>query len=236
MFVKYLKFVGWFTYQIFSGLFPGRKTEPVSGRMPRHEVINGVISSISASAYLEIGVNTPNQPGYSRDKIVVPLMHGVDPNPLSQADFVMTSDEFFGSPPPVFYDVIFIDGLHLFEQCFRDILNATKLLTENGLIIVHDTRPVSWRTQTRQQGKANKWHGDVWKSILLLRIMRPELKVSTVDTDEGCTIISKRGGSELLIDDSREIFSWKFFVGNYKEILNLTSVDEFRREFQPRPD
>ncbi|HET7247078.1 MAG TPA: class I SAM-dependent methyltransferase [Streptosporangiaceae bacterium] len=37
----------------------------------------------------------------------------------------MTSDEFFaGLPTGKTYDLIFIDGLHTFEQAYRDLCNA----------------------------------------------------------------------------------------------------------------
>lgn len=83
-----------------------------AGNLSRAELLNIVIRSIGgAKRYLEIGVNTKAQPGYSRDKIIASVVHGVDPNPETDADFVMTSDRFFQDYCDRNYDVIFIDGL-----------------------------------------------------------------------------------------------------------------------------
>ena len=39
--------------------------------------------------------------------------------------FKISSDEFFAHhPPPAPFDIIFIDGLHTFEQALRDLLNS----------------------------------------------------------------------------------------------------------------
>jgi hypothetical protein len=204
---------------------------PVAGTLARFEVINRVIDSGGAKSYLEIGVNTPKQPGYSRDKIKAQVVHGVDPNPNSAADYIMPSDLFFSSHCSVLYDVVFIDGMHLFEQAYKDILNGLENLREGGVVIVHDTRPDSWVTQTRNHGQANKWHGDVWKAILFLRLTHPALNVMTVDTDEGCTIISKGVGNPPDLSTDENIFSWRFFARNYIEVLNLVSAEEFMRKY-----
>ena len=110
-------------------------------------------------------------------------------------------------------------------------MNALGVLQEGGIIVVHDTRPVSFSTQTRLQGDTYKWHGDVWRAIVFLRLTHPNLFVMTVDTDEGCTLISKGPGEPYsnIFDDS--LFTWEFFAENYKELLNLVDVAEFLERF-----
>lgn len=207
---------------------------PPAGHLSRAQLINHVISKIGKRKYLEIGVNTRDQPGYSRDQISSHLIHGVDPNPATEADYVMTSDEFFSDHATEIYDVIFVDGLHTFEQAFKDIENALRRLAEPGVVIVHDTRPTDYSTQTRTQGKTDKWHGDVWRAVLFIRLTRPGLAVTTVDTDEGLTLITATGGSPFSGALSDELFSWRFFVQNYKEILNLVTVEHFLSEWPER--
>jgi predicted O-methyltransferase YrrM len=228
-----LRSLRWQIAEWVSGFLAG-SLPSVAGSLARFEVINRVIDSIGAKTYLEIGVNTPKQPGYSRDKIKAQVVHGVDPNPNSAADYIMTSDLFFSSHCSISYDVVFIDGMHLFEQAYKDVLNGLENLREGGVVIVHDTRPDSRITQTRNHGQANKWHGDVWKAILFLRLTHRALNVITVDTDEGCTIISKGVGNPPDVNTSENIFCWRFYSRNYKEVLNLVSVDEFMREFPIR--
>ena len=40
-----------------------------------------------------------------------------------------------------YFDIIFLDGLHNYEQTIKDINNALKFLNEKGAIIVHDCLP-----------------------------------------------------------------------------------------------
>lgn len=198
-----------------------------SGGLSRAELINQIIRLVNGTKYLEIGVNTPKQPGYSRDSIVADLVHGVDPNTDTEAEFQMTSDEFFSNHCTETYDVIFVDGLHLFEQAYKDIVNALAALSERGVVIVHDTRPTSRQTSTRSQGTSGKWHGDVWRAILFLRLTHPDLAVLTVDTDEGCTLIFRGNGVSLPIQLDDDLFSWKNFTLNYERILNLVEVEDY---------
>ena len=64
--------------------------------------------------YLEIGVNTPSQPGYNWVGVKAKIKHGVDPN--VDTTYKMTSDEFFEKPLSQNYSIVFVDGLHIFEQ------------------------------------------------------------------------------------------------------------------------
>src|SRR3989344_7865884 len=109
-------------------------------QMTRIKLINLFIKLNNYEKYLEIGVNTPNQPGYSHDSINVKIEHGVDPN--VDTTYRMTSDDFFANHISMKYDIIFIDGLHLFEQAYRDIINSLKYLNDNGVIVVHDCNPI----------------------------------------------------------------------------------------------
>jgi len=102
---------------------------PTSGSLRRADLLNHLIRNVQGEHYLEIGVNTRAQPGYSRDHILAKLIHGVDPNPATEADFVMTSDVFFAEHCQLVCDVIFIDGLHLFEQTYKDIINGLRFLS-----------------------------------------------------------------------------------------------------------
>lgn len=182
--------------------------------MTRSELINRLIVKNNYKSYLEIGVNTKSQPGYNWDNIKCNIKHGVDPN--VDTDYRMSSDDFFWQNTN-YYDIIFIDGLHLFEQVTKDINHSLSILNDGGCIVVHDCNPPTQATQTRER-KTDAWHGDVWKAIYLLRI-REDIKIETVDTDEGCCIIRK-GSSD----------PYQFFDRNRKELLNLISVEEWLKK------
>jgi hypothetical protein len=210
--------------------------------MTRIEIINAIIQKNNYKTYLEIGVNTPAQPGYSHDSINIPTKHGVDPN--VDTTFKMTSDDFFAQNKNM-YDIIFVDGLHIFDQAYRDIVNSLRFLNVRGTIIVHDCNPMKEVTQRRKQPTGfwvriwhgirhgvwhGVWHGDVWKAILKLRIENPNIQIYTIDADEGCAIIQK-GSQELYKPDTnRDPFTFDFLNENREKILNLVSVETWKRK------
>jgi hypothetical protein len=196
--------------------------------MTRTEIINGLIKKYNYKSYLEIGVNTPAQPGYNWVGVDVPVKHGVDPN--VDTTYKMTSDEFFDNHISQKYDIVFVDGLHLREQVYRDIVNSINNLNGNGVIVVHDCNPVTEITQRRERA-SDAWHGDVWKAIVQLRIENPELEIYTVNTDEGCGII-KKGKQELLkINEGENCYEYNFLEKNREKAINLISIEAFKEKY-----
>jgi hypothetical protein len=197
--------------------------------MTRTQIINGLIKKNNYKSYLEIGVNTPEQPGYNWSSVQIDLKHGVDP--FVDTTFKTTSDDFFKNYINQKYDIIFVDGLHLFEQAYKDIINSLNNLNENGTIVVHDCNPITEITQRRIR-ESNEWHGDVWKAILKLRLENPDVDISTVNADEGCAIIKK--GQQTLLEVSEniaEVYDYSFLEKNRNKILNLISTDEFIKKY-----
>jgi hypothetical protein len=83
--------------------------------------------------YLEIGV----EHGATFQNIEAKLKIGVDPEPKMKAFskkkvklFVETSDAFFSRNSTLF-DVVFLDGLHIFEQTWLDLRNAMKVCNQD---------------------------------------------------------------------------------------------------------
>lgn len=139
----------------------------------RTTIINAIIAARSATRYLEIGVRNPAD---NFDKIQCKTKHSVDPgvefkdNPV---DFKMTSDDFFERDDPTskdYYDIIFIDGLHLAGQVDRDILNAVKATRAGGVVILHDCLPPSHHFAREDYGEtltpaSGSWSGTTWKAF-----------------------------------------------------------------------
>lgn len=196
--------------------------------MTRTEIIRTLLEKNGYKKYLEIGVNTPAQPGFNFTSIEAEVKHGVDP--AVDTTFKMPSDEFFNSHVPMKYDLVFIDGLHIFDQAHRDIVNSLEWLNDNGTIVVHDTNPTTEITQ-RPERASNVWHGDVWKAILKLRMERSDISIYTIDADEGCAIITK-GHQELFKapEGTVDVYTYEFFDKHRNEILNLISVKEFKKK------
>ena len=230
----------------------------------RVSLIQIVIQKIEAKVYLEIGVFN----GYSFLKTICKNKIGIDPcfkikiikkiysyftniTNINNKYFSMTSDEFFKnykniliSYPP---EVIFIDGLHRFEQTLQDCYNSLNYLADGGVIILHDCSPPSeasatpalsvpeaeqiWKTH-HDAGWTNEWCGDSWKTIPFLIKNNPELNVSVLNTDYGLGIISKkkgyRKGVYQIPDDIHEhkTLRYSYLETDRKNILNLKDLEE----------
>lgn len=134
---------------------------------------------------------------------------------------------FYGDPYPIklgFYDFIFIDGCHTHAQSYDDFVNSWKWLQDKGTIMLHDTLPAS-EARAKPDGMDN---GEVWKTAALLHCTWPELEIVTVDTDEGCTLISSMEKGEAYSEAPlSECLMWKYFAAHREELLNVISVGEF---------
>jgi len=53
------------------------------------------------------------------------------------------SDDFFKDVKIPELAVVFIDGEHTYEQAWKDFYNVLRLIDTNGLILLHDTLPLS---------------------------------------------------------------------------------------------
>jgi hypothetical protein len=185
--------------------------------MNRIELINILISKYGYQSYLEIGVASKG----TYNNVNIGDKTGVDPN-TDTCDYKMTSDAFFARNRRKF-DIIFIDGLHLWEQVIRDAHDSLEVLNPNGTIMLHDCLPTEENHQLRKSlYEFGNWTGDVWKAVMQLR-MNPDLQVCVVDTDWGCGIV--RFGHQQTISVPVEI-GWDFFVVN-KHLMNIVTVDQF---------
>ncbi len=77
----------------------------------------------------------------------------------------------FGGP----LDLAFIDGLHLFEQVVRDFINVERNASPRTVVLLHDSLPLDEVTAGRER-VTDFYSGDVWKAVLAIRRLRPELR------------------------------------------------------------
>jgi len=194
------------------GNFPSRVT-----------VVNYLIKKNNFRSYLEIGCDKD----YLFSKIIIKQKVGVDPK--NGGTVRMTSDAFFLRNKKTF-DIIFIDGLHIYDQVKRDVLNSIKVLNKNGFILLHDCLPRKISEQ-RVPRIRNLWTGDVWKVIVDLRTYE-NLDTYTLIADMGIGIVLKRKNRNLLklgIDFKK--LSFKEYYHNHKKFMNLISYSKFRNLF-----
>jgi hypothetical protein len=152
----------------------------------RFDFLNAIVAQRGSRSYLEIGC-------YKNDcfnSVNCPQRVGVDP--ASGGTLKMTSDEFFAVNQQHF-DLIFIDGLHEAWQVDRDISNALRWLTPNGVIVMHDCNP-RFDIRTLAPQVSETWNGDTWKSLVRVR-SRGELDCATGSFDHGCGVILPRPNS-----------------------------------------
>jgi hypothetical protein len=190
----------------------------------RWDLINFLHKNNNFQSYLEIGCDED----LLFSKISIQNKIGVDP--LFGGNTRKTSDQFF-STNQLNFDCVFIDGLHIYKQVKKDILNSLKCLNEGGYILVHDCLPHSLSSQAVPRYKIT-WNGDVWKAIVDLR-QHDDIEIFTCLVDYGISIIQKKKNSDpLKIDKNISQLKFKDFYKNYTKYMRTITFDEFKLKFQ----
>ena len=136
--------------------------------------------------YLEIGCFDNK----AFDTVPLPIDQKIGVDPLRGGTHRMTSDEFF-KENSLFFDVIFIDGLHTYEQCSKDVINSMKFLNKDGIIILHDMLPRSKTEETQE------YSGDVWKvAVDLSKSKNIEFVIANIDQGVGLVKINENSNYE----------------------------------------
>jgi hypothetical protein len=190
----------------------------------RLEIIQNIIVSKNYKKYLEIGCDKDQ----IFSNILIDFKIGVDP--VQGGNVRKTSDDFFKNNLDKF-DIIFIDGLHEYDQVNKDINNSLKALNDGGIILLHDCMPKSYFHQAVPRSRMS-WNGDVWKNIVEARA-NPEIDTYTCFADEGIGIIFNRLNRNKLIINKKNFKKLKFrdFYYNYREYLNIISAEEINKIF-----
>lgn len=152
------------------------------GDVHKHDLLSRFHVHLAPRLYLEIGVGG----GFGLARALGRAI-GVDPRPqldlkvtLGEKTHIlpMSSDAFFRTaaaeylvPPP---DLVFIDGMHLFEFVLRDFMNVEKHAHPATLVVIDDIFPCHPSQATRRR-RSTAWTGDVWKLHAVLREWRPDL-------------------------------------------------------------
>ncbi|MGV6850271.1 MAG: class I SAM-dependent methyltransferase [Marinibacterium sp.] len=203
--------------------------------------LNWARDLIGATRYLEIGV--------FKGETFVPFQcaskDAVDPEFRFDTDtaaadgtrfFQQTSDAFFRDPArdgEAKYDLVFIDGLHTYEQTLRDLMNVLLHTHDRSLILIDDTFPSDVFSAEPDQGRAYqhrkrtgskdlRWHGDVYKLVYFIHDFLPTLSYAT---------IRGAGNPQTLVWRQRRD-PFKPVYNNTESISRLSYFDMFdRRRF-----
>ena len=187
----------------------------------RDQIIQETINRKKYKSFLEIGCDQ-NQV-FSKIKIEKKI--GVDP--VSGGTIKDTSDNFF-KKNIIKFDIIFIDGLHEYDQVKKDINNSLFFLNDNGVIFLHDCMPRSFIYQAVPRARGI-WNGDVWKNIVETRT-KIEIDTYVIHADQGIGMILKRPNRNLLqlkVNNFKKL-KYKDFYYNYKKYLNVVYYEDLK--------
>jgi predicted O-methyltransferase YrrM len=167
---------------------PDMEVEKLQGEVSYLELLENAQQLLNPNLYLEIGVRTGKSLCLAQCQAI-----GIDPDPdikvqLSRNHRIMkmTSDSFFDSEAEgclseASPDLIFIDGMHLFEFVLRDFINSEKFSNRNTVLIIDDVLP-NHQIQALRYRQSSAWTGDVWKIVECLSEYRPELTLELINT------------------------------------------------------
>ena len=144
----------------------------------------------------------------------IPVINKIGVDPDRGGNIKDTSDNFFKNNKNRF-DVIFIDGLHIYEQCRRDVINALKVLDKNGYIFLHDMTPRNWAEENVPRLKNTLWTGDIWKVAIELSQTKG-IDFFVINADMGVGTLRKKEENIVYHDDFENLKNLKF-----KDFLNL---------------
>jgi len=153
------------------------------------EILSSFHRHTQPESYVEIGIGVGNSLTLvNQDTRAV----AVDPSPSIENPikarakiFPTTSDDFFASYNlhkelgSKSIDLVFIDGLHTYEQAFRDFINIEKYSGRKTVVLIHDCLPIN-RIVAQRSSTGRFWCGDVWKIIPCLSKHRPDLNIRII--------------------------------------------------------
>ncbi|MER2264568.1 class I SAM-dependent methyltransferase [Methylobacterium oxalidis] len=152
-----------------------------------HERINRLARICGARRYLEVGVFH----GHTFFNVDVDFKVAVDPtfqfDPAAHQNdrtrfHPVGSDDFFRSARYEPFDLIYLDGLHTFEQTLRDFLNSLAFAHDRTIWLFDDTVPNDNFSALPDQERCYRlrralgngdwaWMGDVFKVVYFIRSM-----------------------------------------------------------------
>ena len=218
---NYLKIVKFYHY-IFGENFKKDIVEKNNYDISVHrlDVILHLIKKYNFKNYLEIGCDQNEVFKY------VKIENKIGVDPVNGGTHRMTSDKFFKLNKEKF-DLIFIDGLHRYEQVRKDVLNSLNFLNNRGIILIHDCFPRTYYDQACPRAQ-RKWNGDVWRAVVEFRTFT-NLRTCVGNFDNGIgMIINKFNNNVLKIDNNNfKLLKYEDYYNNYKTYLNLVNIDKF---------
>lgn len=194
----------------------------VSKVQNRTDIINKLIQDNDYQTYLEIGACGVNFKNVTcKDKT------GVDKRASGDITHCMASDQYFDElEEDKKFDIVFVDGNHLYEPALKDIQNSLKHLAEGGTVVVHDVLPPNEAYQGLRK-VADGWCGKVWQAMLWVATQK-DLKNKVVNIDNGVGIITVgKNRNRQRLDREPNKYHWVDFSSSWHKWFNVVTADEF---------
>ena len=145
------------------------------------------------------------------------------------------------------FDVIYLDGLHTFEQTLCDLMNAATLISPIGVIIVDDVLPNSYDASLSELSQVfslrsqaallddiswpsdGSWMGDVFKIPFFIQTFMQQYSYATVAENHGQTIMWRQARpADAIVQRSVEEVSrydYRHTIA-LRSVYNLTTLDD----------
>ncbi len=177
--------------------------------MLRSEVVQGFLDLFDRPRHLEVGVHSGETFHAVRaaEKVAVDPAFRFDVAAAAAADrtarfHAVPSDAYFSDrcPEDARFDVVFLDGLHTFEQTLRDLMNTLARTRDDSVIVIDDVRPsgpaaairdldVFLRMHAAVPGTPDAWMGDVFRLVAFIDTFMPMWSYATVAENHGQLVL-----------------------------------------------
>jgi hypothetical protein len=199
--------------------------------------IKEIASIYPVTKYLEIGV----QGGHTF--LDLDFQYQVAVDPVFRFDYTKyvsnrmvffeeESDKYFSRKIKCKFDLIFLDGLHAFDQIFRDFCASIQYAHDQTIWLIDDTLPSSMLAASRNSlfcRVARKclrqpaWMGDVFKVVYAIHDYFPQYAFATFE-NPGQTVIWKSTRENfspfLRSMSSLAGMSYHKFLGTHDKVFN----------------
>ena len=211
----------------------------------RVERLNRIAEIVGAKRYLEVGVFE----GHTFRALDFDLMVGVDPSfafdvtPFASTKRVFchqTSDAFFETSDHAPFDLIYLDGLHTFQQTLRDFMWSMKFAHARTVWLLDDTVPNDPFSALPDQARCYRirhslgnpdwsWMGDVFKVGYFIRDFMPQFNLRTFE-GHGQTVVW-RGTQRAFTPTVGEVgriaaMDYMDMIETYRDALCVSSDEE----------
>lgn len=168
-----------------------------AGGTEASRLVGRALAANGGERYLEVGIKK----GATLNAVDAATIVGVDPHHWIDVSTCRTGMTIVPLPSDAYFenvrgderfDVVFVDGLHVFRQAYRDVLNAAAVLERGGAILIDDVVPTSAAAAHPSKAisraldpSSQAWMGDVYKVVIALDRFHPEIETRIIADASG---------------------------------------------------